>query len=197
MSKIYSRRVWIASLAAFFLCAGLAQAQVAGAGAPPATVYLIRHAEKLTDGREDLSERGFERAKVLADLFVPPPGSTRVPLTRPDVLIATHRSVHSDRPTETVTPLAAVLKLPIHNEVKNEDFAELAQDLLSGKYAGKVVLVSWHHGKLPQLATALGAKPPYVPWPEDQFDRIWRIDWHDGKAQMTDLPQGLLPGDSK
>jgi hypothetical protein len=175
----------------------MGQAQGAGAGAPPATVYLIRHAEKLTDGREDLSERGFERAKVLANLFVPPPGSGRVPLTKPEVLIATHRSAHSDRPTETITQLAAILKLPIQNEVKNEDFGDLAEDLLSGKYAGKVVLVSWHHGKLPQLATALGAKPPHVPWREEQFDRIWRIDWHNGKAQLTDLPQGLLPGDSK
>ena len=173
------------------------QSAIAAAGEPPATVYLIRHAEKLTDGRLDLSEKGFERAKVLVNLFIPVPGSGRVPLTRPDVLIATHQSAHSDRPVETITPLAAGLKLPIESDRMNEDFPLLARDLLSGRYAGKVVLVSWHHGKLPQFAAALGVTPPYTPWPEDQFDRIWRIDWHNGKAQVTDLPQNLLPGDSK
>jgi hypothetical protein len=36
---------------------------------PPATILLIRHAEKLTDGRIDLSPVGFERAKVIPQLF--------------------------------------------------------------------------------------------------------------------------------
>jgi hypothetical protein len=42
----------------------------------------------------------------------------------------------------------------------------------------------------------LGAPPPYK-WPDTQFDRIWRIDYKDGNATVTDLPMGLLPGDSK
>ena len=79
----------------------------------------------------------------------------------------------------------------------DKDFATLATELLSGKYAGKVVLVSWHHGSLPGFAKALGAVPPYDPWPETQFDRVWRIDYKDGKAMLTDLPQGLMAGDSK
>jgi phosphohistidine phosphatase SixA len=159
--------------------------------APPATVYVIRHAEKLTDGRVDLSAKGFERAKVLANLF-----DTKG-LAPPQVLFATHLSAHSNRPVETITPLAAALRLPINSEYMNEDYAGLAAELLSGRYAGKVVLVSWHHGKIPQLVTALGGKPPYAPWPEEQFDRIWRIEWVGGKAVVTDLPQGLLAGDSK
>jgi len=59
------------------------------------------------------------------------------------------------------------------------------------------VLVAWHHGNIPQLAAALGAQPPYTPWPEGQFDRIWRIDYKDGETTLRDLPQDLLPGDSK
>jgi hypothetical protein len=35
-----------------------------------------------------------------------------------------------------------------------------------------------------------------MPWPDTQFDRIWRIDYKDGKATIKDLPQHLLPGDS-
>jgi broad specificity phosphatase PhoE len=165
---------------------------------PPATILLIRHAEKLTDGRIDLSPVGFERAKVIPLLFSGD-GRASYPhnLPRPDFLFATHLSAKSNRPVETITPLSEALKLPISHEIADKDFAALALELLSGKYAGKVVLVAWHHGSIPGLARALGAVPPYDPWPETQFDRVWRIDYKDGKAGLTDLPQGLLAGDSK
>jgi len=164
----------------------------------PATIYLIRHAEKLTDGQLDLSPTGFQRAAILPHLFTPPSGLRTSPaLPVPQVLFATHQSKHSNRPVETITPLSAALHLPINSEIMNEDYASLAHELLSGRYAGKIVLVAWHHGHLPQLATALGAQPPYSPWPDTQFDRIWRIDYKDGKATLTDLPQELMPGDSK
>ncbi len=168
---------------------GLAVAQ------PPATIYLIRHAEKLTDGREDLSPAGFMRAAMLPQLFMPAAG--RVALAKPDFLFATAKSKHSNRPFETIMPLSSALNLPISNGIENDDFAALAKELLSGKYAGKIVLVSWHHGNIPKLAAALGAVPPYAVWPEMQFDRVWRIDYVGGKAKISDLPQGLMAGDSK
>jgi hypothetical protein len=162
----------------------------------PATIYLIRHAEKLTDKRPDLAQQGFLRAALLPSLFVPPAGSTRPALPKPEFLFATARSKNSNRPFETVMPLSSVLNVPISNEIENDNFADLAKLLLSGQFAGKIVLVSWHHGNLPGLTKALGATPPYV-WPETQFDRIWRIDYVDGKAKLSDLPMQLLPGDSK
>ena len=164
---------------------------------PPAVVYLIRHAEKLTDGREDLSEKGFARAQVLVRMFVPAAGEERVPLLKPEVVIATHRSAHSNRPVETVTPLAEALGVPVESDVLNEEYGVLASRLLGGAYAGKVVLVSWHHGKIPALTRALGAVPPYEPWPEGQFDRVWKIVWVGGKASVTDVPEGVMAGDSK
>jgi hypothetical protein len=164
---------------------------------PPATILLIRHAEKLTDGRMDLSPVGFERAKVIPTLFGGPGAAAPHNLPRPDFLFATHVSKKSNRPVETVTPLSEAMHLPISSDVADDDYASLAKLLLSGKYAGKVVLVAWHHGTLPQFAEALGAVPPYKPWPEAQFDRVWRIDYRDGKATLMDLPQALLAGDSK
>src|SRR5580658_10455048 len=86
---------------------------------PPATILLIRHAEKLTDGREDLSPAGFERAKMIPLLF----GGTGAAgagaphnLPRPDFLFATHLSKKSNRPVETITPLSHALGLPISSE---------------------------------------------------------------------------------
>ena len=193
------RRLLLAILPVF--CCALSGGLAAGLTAvaqvpqPPATILLIRHAEKLTDGRMDLSPVGFERAKVIPQLF----GGAAAPhnLPRPDFLFATRVSKHSNRPVETITPLSEALKMPISSEIDDKDFATLAKELLSGKYAGKVVLVAWHHGSIPGFAKALGATPPYDPWPETQFDRVWRIDYRDGKAVLTDLPQGLMAGDSK
>jgi hypothetical protein len=162
---------------------------------PPATILIIRHAEKLTDGRMGLSPAGLERARMLPKLFLSP--ATRPDLPTPQVLFAAHASAHSNRPVETITPLAAALHLPIDDSFQNEDYAGLAKQLLSGRYAGKVVLIAWHHGKVPQLTAALGATPPYAPWPDQQFDRIWRIDYVDGKATLRNLPFALMPGDSK
>ena len=163
-------------------------------GPPPATILLIRHAEKLNDGRIDLSPTGFERARLLPKVFGP---GARPDVPTPQVLFASRESPHSNRPIQTVTPLATALNLPIDDSFKNDQYTALASTLLSGKYAGKVVLVVWHHGKIPQLASALGATPPYIPWPDTQYDRIWRIDYVTGKATLQDLPYAVLPGDSK
>jgi hypothetical protein len=158
---------------------------------------VIRHAEKLTDTRPDLAPAGFHRAALIPNLFMPPAGDPRVPLTKPDFIFATARSKNGNRPFETVMPLSSALNEPISNEILDDDYPELAKLLLSGKFAGKVVLVAWHHGKIPGLTRELGAVPPYEKWPDTQFDRIWRIDYKDGKAKLTDLPMLLLPGDSK
>jgi hypothetical protein len=160
---------------------------------PPATIFLIRHAEKLTNGEMDLSDAGSERAQLLVQAF----SGNRPDLPTPQVLFAAHISAHSNRSLQTLLPLATSLHLPIDDSFKDEDYEDLAAALLSGKYAGKVVLVAWHRGKIPQLATALGATPPYARWPAEQYDRIWRIDYVKGKASLQDLPYALMPGDSK
>jgi hypothetical protein len=192
--RLWSRLLWVLL---FLLPIGLiggCSRKVTPTGAPPATILLIRHAEKLTDGQIDLSPIGFERARLLPKVFAP---GARPDLPTPQVLFATHESAHSNRPVQTVTPLAAALHLPIDDSFSDDAYRALASTLLSGKYAGKVVLVVWHHGKIPQLAAALGATPPYKPWPEQQYDRIWRIDYVNGKVTIQDLPYALLPGDSQ
>jgi hypothetical protein len=161
---------------------------------PPATIFLIRHAEKLSNGEMDLSAAGSERAKLLVQAFSS--NGNRPDLPTPQVLFAAHVSAHSNRSLQTLLPLATSLHLPIDDSFKDEDFEDLAAALLSGKYAGKVVLVAWHRGEIPQLATALGATAPYARWPAEQYDRIWRIDYVDGKASLRDLPYALMPGDS-
>jgi hypothetical protein len=160
---------------------------------PPKTVLLIRHGEKPEEGIH-LSPAGVERAKAIPQLF-----GAAAPhnLPKPDFLFATLAGKKSDREVDTLLPLSEAMKMPISHEVADKDFATLATELLSGKYAGKVVLVCWHHGALPEFAKALGVTPPYEKWPDEQFDKVWRIDYAGGKATLTELPQALMPGDSK
>jgi phosphohistidine phosphatase SixA len=164
-------------------------------------VLIIRHGEKpgdpATDGADDgrdLSTRGFERAGALA-VYIP---ATFGP---PDFLFATEESKHSNRPVETITPLAKVLGIEINSKHADDDFQKVADDILSNaKYAGKLVLICWHHGKIPKLTAALGGSAPFDPWPGDVFDRVWSLDLPVPAAAdgipVQNTPQMLLFGDS-
>lgn len=163
----------------------------------PARIVIIRHAEKPGDDAVDndsdgpgLSPKGVERANALA---------VTLPRQYPhiDYIIATRPSRQSNRPVLTVTPLAQKLNMPIDSTYRDKDYPALANALLTdSKYAGKTVLVCWHHGKIPQLAEALGVTPPQSPWPSETFDRIWQIDFTNGTATVENLPENALPGDS-
>ena len=163
----------------------------------PSQILIIRHGEKpgdpgvdaATDGM-DLSMKGGERAAALA-VFIP------ASFPKPDFLFATQISAHSNRPVETITPLSVALKLPINSKHPDDDYPAVANHLLSEqKYAGKNVLICWHHGKIPKLAAALGVPNPPTPWPADVFDRVWQITFANGGATLKNLPQALLFGDA-
>lgn len=164
-------------------------------------VLIIRHgekpgdpaADKATDG-PDLSPRGFERADALASY---------VPQTfgRPDFLFATQRGKHSNRPVETVTPLAQTIGAEINDKHADDGYQKVADDIRGhSKYAGKLVLICWHHGKIPELTTALGGIVPQDPWPGTVFDRVWSLEIPNSSnghgIPVQNIPQRLLPGDS-
>ena len=177
--------------------------------------------KKDNDGGRHLSVRGSARAAAVPSLFlaalpqlscalhhhavdfvgsyrqIPSKGATsRFPT--PNFIFATARSKHSKRPIETVTPLAAALNLPINDRFadKDPDIKQMAGAILHDlAFAGKVVLICWHHGKIPDIAKALGISQP-PKWDGKAFDRVWQITFPRGKAALVDLPQQLLFGDS-
>lgn len=180
--------------------------------------------KKETDGGNNLSIRGSARATALPSLFVPgqsqlacdltldlnplmftgvyetiPIKGTRPRFLTPQAIFATARSKHSQRPIETVTPLALALNLHINDRYadKDADIKKITDAILNDPtFFDEVVLICWHHGKIPAIAKALGiAKPPK--WDGKIFDRVWQITFPKGKATLTDLPQMLLYGDSK
>jgi hypothetical protein len=164
---------------------------------PPAQILIIRHGEKPgnpgVDSEADginLSTKGYERAAALA---------FNIPAIfgKFDHLFATQESAHSDRPVQTITPLAAALHLKINSDYADGDFEKIAEHILGHpKYSGKRILICWHHGKIPHLAAALHVANPPSPWPDEVFDRVWIIDYEAGRAVLRNVPQQLLYGDS-
>src|SRR5262249_17337907 len=116
----------------------------------------------------------------------------------------TAESKHSNRPVETVRPLAKALGgMDIHAKHRDDEYPAVVDHLFrNAKYAGKSVLICWHHGKIPKLTRVLLARgkngdkiKEQVPrhWDDGIFDRVWEITF-DGRGNATFLnrPQKLL-----
>jgi len=172
---------------------------VAAVEAQPAQVIILRHAEKPEDESHDhLSPRGEERARALVGLFTNSPALTAnglpVALFTPRVT----RNRTSVRPRETLEPLAKQLHLPIFSPYQAKEFAELAGMILRNPdYRGRTVVICWVEDYLPDLGQAFGVKGRKTSWKNEVFDRVWSITFPDGKAKLEDLPQRLLPGDTR
>ena len=128
----------------------------------------------------------------------------------PKFLFATHPSNSSSRPVETITPTAQALQflnndatLKIHQKFENDSSGidDLKSEILQNPntYGGKVILICWHHGTIPELTEALGVPAcqlPWNKWPGTIFDLVFSITWPSGQAQLNISPQQLLYGDS-
>ena len=186
-----SRRSFLGTLGGFVSAHVIGLDAFGAKSSGPAVVMLMRHGEDLGETKASfkLNTQGMKRAEALPRLF-----GARLP--KPDVIIATRATKGSNRPVETVEPLARALSLQIDTRFRDDDYAVLAGALLTdARYEGKTILVCWHHGKMDNLARALGVK--HAPkWPEAQFDHVWVIDFKkSGHASLEDVPQRLLDGD--
>jgi phosphohistidine phosphatase SixA len=153
----------------------------------PQSILLMRHAEKPNDPTDpDLSDAGFARADRLARWLPQQLGT-------PDFLFASALSKHSARPFETIKPLAKALGMPIDATFTDQDYAALAQELLTGsRYAGRLVLVCWHHGHIPSLARDLRAESGRYPdpWDPEVFNLILRLEYKgDGAPTITQVTE--------
>jgi broad specificity phosphatase PhoE len=140
----------------------------------PTLVLLMRHGEKPSDEKDpNLSADGLSRAHKLA---------TYIPATfcKPDALFASAISKHSARPYQTLEPLSKKTGIPIDAAYADQNYAGLAKELLSdAKFAGKRIVIAWHHERIPALAQALGASAGSFPDPWDPavFNLILHVAW--------------------
>lgn len=187
----------------FIFAAALALCCAAGVAAAPAQVILIRHAEKPEYGNQ-LSERGFQRAEALVRFFRDEAAVTRYGAPAAIYAAAPKHEDSSIRSIQTVQPLAGALgQEPIVKFTRGQA-RKLAADIMENPaYDGRMVLVCWQHGNLPDIVLALaeysGAAQAALPgeWPDGVYDRVWIVDLDGGAiTAFSDIPQHLLPGDS-
>jgi hypothetical protein len=183
------------------------------------TILVIRHAEKPNDSKapwpgpgftekglsddKSLVIRGWQRAGAWAALFGSGLGGDEYP--RPAVIYAAdpnspNGNEPSRRPFETITPLAARLKLtPVTKHAQGDEAALIKEVVgLTG-----VVLISWEHKHIFQdilPAIANGQTLPGLPtaWDGKRFDVVLRFDRANTGAPWSfrqSFPQ-LLSGDS-
>jgi len=170
-------------------------------GPKNSVVLIIRHAENPADGH-GLSPRGEERAKAYKNYFQ----NFTVDSKRlePEAVVVAADSKQSHRPRLTVEPFAKAAKLPIDNRFANKQPADLAAELRAN-YQGKVILVCWHHGQIPDLLRALGAAPetllPNGKWPKTVYDWVIMVGFDENgrliPGSTRRISEHLLPGDSQ
>ena len=156
----------------------------------PKRIILMRHADKTDDPEdEDLSEAGHTRAEHLA---------TYIPQTfgKPDFIIATSHSKHSNRPRETVQPLADALGMHVMHDFENRDFADLIQEIFDDPdYKGKTLVICWHHGNLPAIAALLGAPAGSYPdpWPDDAYNLVLDLQYDPNSGSPPTVNRVIEP----
>ena len=186
---------------AVIYCSALLVVADAQDGPEDAVVLIIRHAEDGGTGR-DLAPRGHERAEAYKNYFL----NFTVDSKRlePAVILAAKDSKKSHRPRLTVEPFAKAAKLKIDTRFGNSQSTQLAADLRAN-HQGKVILICWRHGDIPDLLRALGAKPesllPRGKWPDPVYDWVILLSYdQDGRLIPTStrrINEHLMPGDSQ
>jgi hypothetical protein len=152
-------------------------------------VVIIRHGEKPKDG-DNLSCQGLNRAlqlpAVLQQKFALPE-AVYVPK-----LNMGKTTTHA-RMMQTVVPYAVANNLSINSQFDaKKDDDKIADSVFS--HQGLVLMV-WEHSAIPDLAKALGVK--HAPdWKGDDFDSIWIVSYHNGKASLVIDKEGLSPAKS-
>ena len=150
------------------------------------TVLVMRHAEKPDDPYDpDLSKDGRARAEKLVGFIQDKYG-------KPDFIFAAAITRHSARPYETVRPLSKATSVGIDATIADNDYEVLADQLRTKKkYAGKLVVVCWHHGNIPPLMRYLGAKKGDYPSPWDHtvFDLVLQTGLSDGKVSVKQVTE--------
>jgi phosphohistidine phosphatase SixA len=147
--------------------------------AAPERILLMRHAEKPEDDHiPDLAAAGFKRAENLAKYILTQYG-------RPDYIFASANSKKSSRPYETALPLSRETGVPIDLSFKDKDYERLAELLRRDtRFAGKLIVVVWHHGNIPDFAEALHARDGDYPedWNSKVYNQFLQLEYF-GKSR--------------
>jgi hypothetical protein len=157
---------------AAFCYAGETTAVAPAPGLADATVLIVRHAEKPSEGR-GLDAQGLARSEAYVRYFQN--FSIDGQPVHIDTLVATADSPQSQRPRLTLTPLSQATHIPIQQPFADDAVGGLADWLRAGP-RGRTILVAWHHGEIPALIAKLGGDPDalftFRHWSRSVFDDV-------------------------
>lgn len=142
------------------------------------TIYLVRHAEKVTTDPKDedpgLTSAGYKRAEDLK-LFLR------------NESIAAFFTTPYKRNQQTLVPIAQNRKPEVYDA---HDFKNLKTRILRD-YAGKAVLVVGHSNTLLPIIEAFGGKKPLEQIADNQYDNLFKVIISpSGKAKVEALKFG-------
>lgn len=191
--------------------------------APPTKIMIIRHAEKppnppnksgpwdvLLDGKsgsgKSLIVQGWQRAGALNAFFAPyQAGPANPHIATPNYIYAADPSGETERPWETVTPLAAWLNYQQGSPQFNTSFSIGGGEgamVTSVLALSGVVLICWEHDNImPNIMQAINQAVPIQnysaipnPWP-NVFYLVWVLDLVSGVYVWSSQNQNLIAGD--
>lgn len=154
-------------------------AGVRATNAPPTTLILVRHAEKLIVPPEnkdpDLSLAGQARAQELVRMFS-------------DSGIAAIYATQYKRTQQTVKPLADKLALAV-TRVDAKETSELVKQIRAHN-AGEVIFIAGHNNTVPEIIAAMGG--PQLPIiPETEYDNLYILTvYSDASARLIKMKYG-------
>src|ERR1035437_751945 len=135
----------------------------------PRLILLIRHTEKppRSLGEPGLSAIGRQHAIELATTFP-------ILYGIPNVVFAAATDAESSRCVETATPIVDLYQIPFHSNIPAGDVDRLVS-AIKDRPDGDFVLVVWRHEQLPAISAALGFKPPFKKWAQDNYSTWWAL----------------------
>ena len=172
-----------------FAAAMFCQPAVAQDEFKPITVFLIRHAEREQEPRQDpsLTKDGIARSQALAQLL----SSAGIKAIFTSQYTRTKQTAEplAAKLGLTVTPFTLKLNPSNPRQIAEESTAEVTNKIL--EQAGKSVLVVGHSNSIPDVIKMLGGD--VVPTiDEQQFDNLFIVTvYAKGKAKVVQLKYGM------
>jgi len=148
-------------------------------------LVFIRHAERPEEG-DNLTCQGLNRSLQLPAVLYKKfgrPNNVYVPaLVMGEV---TKRA----RMLQTISPFVIKYGLTVNSAYDEEDYKGVSHALLKEK---GTVLIVWEHKNIAPILEYLDVKED-LKWPGDDFDSIWIVTIHNGKAIFTADSEHLHP----
>jgi hypothetical protein len=148
-------------------------------------LVFIRHAERPENG-DNLTCQGLNRSLQLpgvlykkfgrpANVYVPSLGMGEV----------TKRT----RMLQTISPFVIKYGLTVNSAYDEEDYKSVGKAVLTEH---GTVLIVWEHKNIAPILEYLGVEE-HLKWPSDDYDTIWIVTFHKGKAMLTVDSEHLHP----